>query len=72
VDPKEVASFIDRSGFLEEMQQEREELPDNFVRQLGDVAKDDLVLRILVEEWIFLTSRSWIASRVRRAVYRIP
>lgn len=65
-DPKEVASFIERASLLEGIQPERAELPDDFVRHLGEAARDDLILRILIEEWVFLTSQSWIASRVRR------
>jgi hypothetical protein len=66
VELKEVALFVERSGLLQGIQPERRELPEDFVRNLGDAARDDLVLRILLEEWIFLTSQSWIASRVRR------
>jgi hypothetical protein len=65
-DPREVAAFVERSGLLEGIKPERRELPDDFVRHLADAARDDLLLSILIEEWTFLTSRSWIASRLRR------
>lgn len=65
VDPKDISSFVEQSGLLEGSVQ-GQILPEEFGQRLGEVAKDDLVLRILVDEWLFLTSQSWIASRIRK------
>jgi hypothetical protein len=37
-----------------------------FNRNIERSTRNDLVSRILIEEWSFLTSQSWIASRIRR------
>jgi len=39
---------------------------DSFAARVRKLAKDDLVSEVLGEEWTFLTSESWLASRIKR------
>lgn len=53
-------------GFVSYKQGAGAPVEDEFANRLRTETRDSLLSEILLEEWAFLNTRSWIASRVRR------
>jgi hypothetical protein len=66
-DPVTLARFVRQTEvFGSDGTSERPFSDTAFSHHLRSVARDSLVYQILAEEWQFMTSSSWIASRIKR------
>jgi hypothetical protein len=66
-EPRQLIGALDRLVPFEPYETSDTAQPSSeFLDVLWHEARDETVLRVLTEEWNFLNTHSWIASRIRR------